>query len=127
MHNEVEDGDKPHADVRKIDGKGLLRRRRRRSSIPSCCCRLSSEFSRRKPLREIFVEIQMNLEESDTMYIGRVLAAWENSRNLGTTFFTIIVAILVIRQKCTRLMKVGCELVLRSPTVYNGSQFHEVV
>ena len=70
MHNEVEDGDKPHADVRKIDGKGLLRRRRRRSSIPSCCCRLSSEFSRRKPLREIFVEIQMNLEESDTMYEG---------------------------------------------------------
>lgn len=76
MDNDVEDGDKAHADVGKIYGKGLLRRRHRRlASIPSCC-RLTSEFPRREPLREIFVEIQMNLEQFDSCNSLQKITHW---------------------------------------------------
>ena len=59
MNDDVEDGDKPHADVGEVDGEGLLRGRRR-SSISSCC-RLAPEFSRGEPLWVLFEEVQMNL------------------------------------------------------------------
>ena len=60
MHDDVEDGDEPHADVGEVDGEGLLRSRRR-SSIPSCCRRLAPEFPRGEPLGVLFEEVQMNL------------------------------------------------------------------
>ena len=61
MHDDVKDGDEPHADVGEVDREGLLRGRHRRASISSCC-RLTPQLSRGEPLRVLFEEVQVNLK-----------------------------------------------------------------